>query len=801
MDPKIQEIFDRLGIKLESTAAGLGKLSAATKDQVKSATAQALAQAKAHKDLLKSIDEQLAASGKRGRASKQELEAIAKKIKQEEELFDQAAASAKQQKDLDDKRTDGVKKLLKDLGSMGSSAVGASSSFYASDKAFTAVSGTLDLMGSALKATIEAAGLALSGVTVLGFSAGRATEGLGKLAIAAIDVGTKVAQMQLEMTQGYTDAFDKLAMTGMTFGGNISNMAAAAHAAGIDLRTYSQFVVRNVDALSQMGGTVEQASTRILRMGRAAIDGNNKMLMLYGGVDGVNDALAGYEQLLAKTGYNTVTNQEKVTAGSSAYLTNLKLLSELTGKDVKTLQKEQDDAMRDLAFRQKMRDIQEQDPKKFARIMQDVSLAVQYGGKEVADQLKEKIALDGDIISADQIRMQAFNGAADNFTTAMFNAQNLEGDARMAAIKQAVTNYQTQFAIESQNKKELIQLGQYAGTEFTKRILEQERAQMDTQAARLSVEKSFEAVMENIRSNLDADSVQVAELKKDNIKGRIDVDKVIAANVEKVAVIARQLTDLQTGLITAFGPTLTDAVNQATEALLRLAGSVPGGKKTTTGAEVDVDYGNAAVNMDGVPIIAPDVPVGAPAPVAKPGTSTGATVSSKGLKLKAGAEEKGKSEDKLYAVAKVVAEMMGGDYKYFSGLRDRDGDSSHSVGRAFDLVLNDPAKYADALAKIKKVEGVDFAQFEPKGFVNKNGSVSTGDHIHAEIKAAQGGVIASTTGGTDVTVGEGGRDELITPLKNGKLPGMDELIVQVQQMISVLKDHRDISDKILHATV
>ena len=48
---------------------------------------------------------------------------------------------------------------------------------------------------------------------------------------------------------------------------------------------------------------------------------------------------------------------------------------------------------------------------------------------------------------------------------------------------------------------------------------------------------------------------------------------------------------------------------------------------------------------------------------------------------------------------------------------------------------------------------------------------------------------------------QGGASEVIAPLKNGRLPGMDEMIQRLDQMISVLKDQRDTSEKIFQATI
>ncbi len=184
------------------------------------------------------------------------------------------------------------------------------------------------------------------------------------------------------------------------------------------------------------------------------------------------------------------------------------------------------------------------------------------------------------------------------------------------------------------------------------------------------------------------------------------------------------------------------------------------------------------------------------------GGSPEPVVTATNLKLKPGAEKEGASTDTLYQMAEQVHKMLGGDYKYFSGLKDRgiDAGGAHPQGRAFDLVLNDLKQYPEVVAKLKSMPGFSTVLDESMAPANPAQRDKWAPHIHAEVAAAQGAVVPATTGGTNVLVGEGGASEVIAPLKNGRLPGMDEMIDRLDQMISVLKDHRDTSEKIFQAT-
>jgi hypothetical protein len=193
-----------------------------------------------------------------------------------------------------------------------------------------------------------------------------------------------------------------------------------------------------------------------------------------------------------------------------------------------------------------------------------------------------------------------------------------------------------------------------------------------------------------------------------------------------------------------------------------------------------------------------------------PGMGSGATPSTgnegaAGLNLKPGAEQAGKSTDALYAAAQQVSQALGGNYKYFSGLRDRDGDSAHAAGRAFDLVLNDPNGYESALAQIKTIPGIKFAQFERTGQKNKNGSVATADHIHAEVSAANGAILSGPASGYQPNLTMHGT-EAVVPLNTAAqqaAAGMTDSgamalqLGKLEEMVSLMKSQLSVSTKIM----
>jgi len=238
--------------------------------------------------------------------------------------------------------------------------------------------------------------------------------------------------------------------------------------------------------------------------------------------------------------------------------------------------------------------------------------------------------------------------------------------------------------------------------------------------------------------------------------------------------------------VRSFATTMQKLVGYINEKVLGQPAESGGGGGSGAGTMDGFDAGSGVVDVSG-------------------GGADAGPTGTMGLKVKPGAEKSGKAKDALYAVAQQVHSILGGDYKYFSGFNDREGKSKHASGEAFDIVLNDPSGYEAALGKIKGVSGVKFAQFERAGQRNPNGSVATGDHIHAEVSAANGAVLSGPMSGYKPNLTMHGT-EAVVPLNTAAQQAaggmMDPGLMQAQlerldELVSVMKNQLSVSTKIM----
>jgi hypothetical protein len=186
------------------------------------------------------------------------------------------------------------------------------------------------------------------------------------------------------------------------------------------------------------------------------------------------------------------------------------------------------------------------------------------------------------------------------------------------------------------------------------------------------------------------------------------------------------------------------------------------------------------------------------------GEAAAARDQAKGLKIKSNESVSGgAAKDGLITLATQIQNSLGGDLKYFSAFNDMyhqglDRKSSHTKGTALDFVLTDPSKAEQYAAMVKSMPGV-----KPGGVINEYAKLSaggTGGHIHAEIKdqLAEGGVTRGLS-----LAGENG-PEAVVPLPDGRtIPvkiDWSEMRETFDEMIRVMKDHKDTSNKLLRAS-
>ncbi|CAB4129040.1 hypothetical protein UFOVP112_138 [uncultured Caudovirales phage] len=562
--------FEQFNRILEASTAALG----ASTRTGRSATEEAAKRRKAESELIAEIKKNAALYGLTSKASKAQIQQVADTIKAEKEADKIRQDIADAEKKRDQEIEAAVKKLGNEIKGLARSSLGAATAVYTSDKAFSSTIPTLDLVSGAFKAVVEATGVALSGISAFGFSLGNAPQGISKVVSAGITVATEVAKMQLEMAQKYVDTYDQLSSVGVTFGGQLTGLAKTAAEGGLNLQTFGNFVKNNVESLSTMGGGMEAAASRVIKMGKAAVEGNDKLLVMYGGFEQVDGALAGFAATLARSGLDTVKNQAAIQASSGAYLYTLKELQEVTGMSLGQVKAAQEEQAKDAAFQLKLLDLRSKGEAgiKEANALEFQQMEVtRLYGKQAGDLMKEKIALDGKVISQSGNQYQALNKGISDATDGFIRNAKLDEKVRLQANAQTVKATEDEVEANRKRTAAIAKVQTYAPGDQGKAQADALREEMAGRDARLNLEKTANDRAKKMDEETSNATKKTADLLRKQNALKQTFDQKIEDRMGKMADIATGLMKIQESLINTFGDSFTDSVDNVIVGLVNLA--------------------------------------------------------------------------------------------------------------------------------------------------------------------------------------------------------------------------------------
>jgi hypothetical protein len=297
-ETKLTENAEHLTSTLASLSAAMNAQGIASSLGTKSATALKIAE-----DLrIKQLSSFLKISEREARAKLATIKAEEDHNKAQEQI---ASDEAKRNKDAEEqaekvkKAIEGaMKKAVDTVGGFAKGVLSASQASYNSTEAFASAVPMLSAIGNVIKGVSSVLATAFSAMPIIGGLFGAADKAVG----IVTDISLQVMEMQLANAQKYVNTYNSISKAGATFGGSLTAMGVAAGAAGVNLASFGKFITGSAEDLSKLGSGITAAAGAVSKMGREVLKNNNQLLVMYGGYDEVNSALATYSARLAASG-------------------------------------------------------------------------------------------------------------------------------------------------------------------------------------------------------------------------------------------------------------------------------------------------------------------------------------------------------------------------------------------------------------------------------------------------------------------------------------------------------------------
>lgn len=642
-------------------------------------------------------------------------------------------------------------------------------------KAFGGVAQSVGLIVALMGPWGRAIGLVVTGLGMLG-------EWLGGKSAEKLKDGVTLFSDEIKKTQ---KGFNDITKAGAVFAGGMTEMREEAARAGLDIAMLATVVRNAKDDLTNMGLGLGEATRRVAGVSKELRNSQLGMQLRNLGYNAEEQAeLAA--QVMARqnaAGEKRILSDKELAQVTVQYGKDLKFLADITGQDAKkAMERAAEEALEVDVLAKAQREGGAEGFKKMQKMLATMPEVYKKGFMEM---------YSGGAITDVASRLGVNNNPAlkKQFDRQMELMRDRNTTEEQAGFETAtLTEKSLSYARENLGAYEVIgraaRLGKDAQlqeiTNFRNKEILEERRRKEGSAIRSKAETERMALNQQ---PLDA-AVQGIEENADRLRSALG--KALLDPITRFAEVTAAGADTIENAIKKLIPE-GESARRVPPTNTPVAGGTGGGA-ATGGAKIGR---RIAVSSD--------------ADAQEGGFYGAGTILSKNLKIKGGIDGQatagGSTTSKLAEVANQVHDMLKGDYMHFSGFNDaskRGSNSLHPEGRAFDLVLNNPAHYAAVAEMIRGIPGVSKVLDESQRPADPSQAKKWGPHIHAEVKAmAKGGI----TDGVSVA-GEAG-PEAVVPLPDGRtIPvRMDtgELVAKMEELIRIAKDQRDNSEKMLHA--
>jgi hypothetical protein len=602
----------------------------------------------------------------------------------------------------------------------------------------------------------------------------------GEAVAAGLKAAAEGAKFMLDQMDQTTKAFNDLGAAGALGAQGMAGLQQQFLKSGLSLQTYTKLVSENGQALARMGGMVDdgaKAFTNITEHFTNLTGGGDDALRKLGmSSDQIGGTVAAFVTQQTRLGRSQQMSSDELRAGTRAYALELDALQKVTGMSREAIQKQQDAALSESRFRANYESkMAEGTPQAIAAAKAMMGLQTQMNaiGPELGQATRDLMSGAANTEASTKL-MASTGGAAQDIINRLKDGQ-IDQSQAAKEMQDAVRRT----GVAARENARFVDKSNSAYLDYAQ--------QRDLETATILADGTVVKKVQDAQINKTDDLTKTTIDAQKNMEGlNREMNKLGFTFLPAAATATKAVTAAMNGLVTFIN-----------EKILGIkADSGGGGQEGVSGEFGGGDTGAGA----------------GPARLTRAEISQQVkTQGTKGLKLKsAEAVAGGESSTPLMELAYMIQDALGFDLKYFSGLNDtgRDANSKHKSGRALDIVLNDPGKYESVLGTIKGMPGVSFAQYERAGQKNANGSVASGDHIHAEVSAARGAILSGPASGYKPNLTMHGT-EAIVPLNNPNatagIPGMGGMdpgmmmsqLDKMDEMVSVLKRQLGVSEKLL----
>lgn len=253
--------------------------------------------------------------------------------------------------------------LTKSVGTFSSSVIGGA-------KGFDTLTPIVTSLGNAM------AGLA-GAIPLVG--------GAAKAVVNAATSGSKFLLGQLERQR---KTFNSVSESGLILDGSLTNFSNTAFGTLMNLEQFGKVVADNGQALSRMRGTAAQGTVAFADLATTLTQDQTVRRLGYSAEE-LGEITSGFIKQQTRLGQSQNMTTDQLNRSTGQYISELDMLSRLTGQNRKDLQAQQDALQREARFGTMLQRMQTAGQNEQAKAMQDMVVSVAGFSPRMAEGLKD----------------------------------------------------------------------------------------------------------------------------------------------------------------------------------------------------------------------------------------------------------------------------------------------------------------------------------------------------------------------------------------------------------------------------
>ena len=308
--------------------------------------------------------------------------------------------------------------LTKSVGTFSSSVIGGA-------KGFDTLTPIVTSLGNAM------AGLA-GAIPLVG--------GAAKAVVNAATSGSKFLLGQLERQR---KTFNSVSESGLILDGSLTNFSNTAFGTLMNLEQFGKVVADNGQALSRMRGTAAQGTVAFADLATTLTQDQTVRRLGYSAEE-LGEITSGFIKQQTRLGQSQNMTTDQLNRSTGQYISELDMLSRLTGQNRKDLQAQQDALQREARFGTMLQRMQTAGQGEQAKAMQDMVVSIAGFSPRMAEGLKD-IMTAGTATTEEGRQLMMLSGGALQGILKDLKAKNIDFQTATQRLQKSLGGAEQQF--------------------------------------------------------------------------------------------------------------------------------------------------------------------------------------------------------------------------------------------------------------------------------------------------------------------------------------------------------------------